>query len=66
MDITRYITSKEIAEIAEISHNKKAREILAKANEICVERGYIVPNKKKAPRDIVLELLGITKKEEEK
>lgn len=62
-NITRFITSQEIAAIAEIKPGKRSREILKKANETCELRGYIVPNRKKAPRDIVLELLGLARSE---
>lgn len=60
----RYIDTKEIAELAETTNLNKARMIKNRANEICKNRGFIVPSERKAPRDIVLELLGISQKEE--
>lgn len=61
---SKYVTTAEIAEIAEIKSVIKAREILRRANEVATQRGYFIPNQRKAPRGIVLELLGIRQKED--
>jgi hypothetical protein len=55
---SKFVTAKEIAELAECC-NQIAREILKEVNEIVEERGMRVVSKRKAPRKLVLEYIGL-------
>ena len=55
-----WINSKEISEIADNCGMDKAREILKAANKRVTDSGCMVINKKKAPKPMVLKLLGMT------
>ena len=56
--MTNWITTKEIAELAECGITK-SRQILRQVNQEVEDMGYIVPNKNKAPRDLVMKRLGL-------
>ena len=56
--MTKWITTKEIVEVAECGYNK-AQEIRREVNEMIEAQGFKVVNKKKAPRKEVLKYLGL-------
>ena len=55
---SKYVGVNDVFEIAEIRGKVKAREIIAAANKLATDRGYFIPHQYKAPRDLVLEVLG--------
>lgn len=56
--LSRYVTTQQILEIAEIKSVVRGRELLKEANELAKKRKFFIPNQKKAPRDLVYEILG--------
>jgi len=56
--MTNWITTKEIAKLAECGITR-SRAILNQVNREVEDMGYIIPNKNKAPRDLVMKKLGL-------
>jgi len=55
---SKYVDVNDVFVIAEIKGKVKARAIIAEANQLAKNRGYFIPHQFKAPRDLVLEVLG--------
>lgn len=62
--MTEWVNREDIQAIAKCGKNK-AQAILREANERIAKQGYVIVDRRKAPKEFILDMLGIERKNNE-